>query len=435
MNKTKKILRWLPPRRIRSVYVTISLAELSTGLATPLFTFIFFSSTSTLFASDLSNADRAMYFALFLSFYNLAKIVSNPVMGSLSDILGRKKIFSMTVLGMLTLAICTIIALVIHSFWLFVIGAFIYAFAWALKAVAAASINDVSLASQKIKNLSLMQFCIGIGVSIGPVISGYIGDISLLGYDYIFPFIILGIFSLFLLFYVKISVPETLPKHNQSTLKEYFALKNLKEIFANKAVYLLMIIHIFNQLSWGTYYDFIPAVSKTVFDYGIKGVGFMVGIIGLWLIVATGIILPFIRRYFSNTQLINISCVTGAVGVTIAYISSCFPNSSLGHLGLWISTFPVATGDVILFCLIVSYLSASVSKKYQGTIVGLVYIIGTGMWAIGAPIGGLLMKWQMNGALLICPVSMFILLIFLKSFQKKEWFLDLNVSSNNQRKK
>ena len=433
MNKIKKILKWLPPRRIHSVYVTISLAELSTGLATPLFTFIFFSTSSTLFASDLSNADRAMYFALFLSFYNLAKILSNPVMGSLSDILGRKKIFSMTVIGMLILAVFTIIALVIHSFWLFIVGAFIYAFAWALKAVAAASINDVSLESQKIKNLSLMQFCIGVGVCIGPFICGYIGDIPLFGYDYIFPFIILGIFSLFLLFYVKISVPETLPKRNQSTLKEYLSPKNLKEIFANKAVYLLMIIHIFNQLSWGTYYDFVPAVSKTVFNYGVKGVGFIVAVIGFCLIISTGLILPFIRKYFTNTQLINISCITGAIGVTIAYISSFFPHTVAGHVGFWISTFPVAAGDVILFCLIVSYLSASVSKKYQGTIVGLVYIIGTGMWALGAPLGGWLMHWRLNGALLICPVSMFILLLFLKSFQKKEWFLALNASKINRK--
>jgi MFS family permease len=426
MNKIKKILKCLPPRRVHSVYVTISLAELSTGLVTPLFTFLFFSTSSTLFAPDLCNSDRAMFFAMFLSLYNLAKIISNPVMGSLSDILGRKRIFAMTVIGMFILAVCTIIALIIHSFWLFVVGAVVYAFAWALKAVAAASINDVSLKTQKIKNLSLMQFCIGIGVSVGPFISGYVGGVSLFGYDYIFPFILLAFFSLFLFFYVNISVPETLQKHNQSSLKDYFAVKNLKGLFANKAVYLLLIIHIFNQLSWGTYYDFIPAVSKTVFNYDVKGVGFIVGFIGLWLIISTGLILPFIRKYFTNTQLINFSCIIGTIGVTIAYVASFFPHSIVGHAGLWISTFPVASGDVILFCLIVSYLSDSVPKAYQGIVVGLVYIIGTGMWAIGAPIGGWLMHWRLNGALLISPISMFLLLLLLKIFQKQQWFLGLN---------
>ncbi|MCF7791841.1 MAG: MFS transporter [Victivallales bacterium] len=423
----KKIFKWLPPKRIYSVYVTVSIAELSTGLATPLFTLIFFSQESNLFAGDLSNAKRAMLFGIFLSFYNSAKIISNPLMGSLSDIIGRKKMYGLTIFGMITLSVCTVTALITSSFWLFSIGGFIYAFAWALKAVAVASINDVSLETRKIKNLSLLQFCIGIGMSIGPFISGYIGHITVFGYSYVFPFIILGFFAVFLSFYVRVSVPETLQERNKTPMKEYFTVRNLKEIFGSKVVYLLMLIHILNQLSWGTYYDFIPAVSKTVFNYGVKGVGFIVGIIGVWLIVTTGILLPLIRKYFSNTQLINFSCITGTAGVFIAYISSFFPNYTFAEICFWLSTFPVTVGDVILFCLLVGHLSSVVSKKLQGTIVGLVYILGTSMWVLGAPLGGLLMNWQLNGALLICPVSMSILLMFLYSFQKKEWFLSLNI--------
>ena len=426
MNKKKFWRKWLPPRRIRSIYVTVSLAELSTGLATPLFTFIFFSQTSTLFPASMSNTDRAMYFAMFISTFNIAKILSNPVMGSMSDILGRKKMYFITVIGMLALAVCTIASLIFHSLMFFVVGGFVYAFAWALKAVAAASINDVSLESQKVKNLSLMQFFIGVGVSIGPFVSGYIGDIRIFGYDYLFPFIVLGVFSLFLLFYVKFSVPETLQQQDKATLKEYLAPANLKEIFGNKVIYLLLTIHIFNQLSWGTYYDFVPVVAKTVFNYDVKGVGFIVGTIGVCLIIATGVFIPLMKKFFTNTQMINISCVVGTLGVSSAYLSSFFPNSEAAHIIFWCSTLPVASGDVILFCILVSYLSASVSKKYQGTIVGIVYIIGTGMWAVGAPIGALLMKWHMNGALLISPISMVLLVILLKNFQKKEWFKSLN---------
>ena len=426
MKNAQRILRWLPPRRIHSIYVTLSISELSTGLATPIFTFLFFSTTTTLLPVTMSNPKRAMYFALFLSLYKFSSIASNPIFGSLSDMLGRKKIFSITIAGGLVLSVFTVIALLVHSLWLFIFGACVFAFVWAQKTVAAAAINDVSLESQKIKNLSLMQFCIGIGVGIGPIISGYIGGVGFFGYDYIFPFVILGLFSLFLLFYVKISIPETLQPRYRSSLDEYFRLANLKVIFSNKKVYFLMIIHIFNQLSWGTYYDFLPAVAKTVFHYNLKGVGILVGLVGFCLIIGTGLVLPVIRKYLSNTGLINFSCILGAFGVSIAFLSSFFPTTSWGHVGLWISTLPVAVGDVILFCVLVSNFSASVNEKYQGVMVGLVYIIGTGMWAIGAPIGGWLMHWRMNGALLLCPLSMLILLCFLKSFQKKQWFLSLN---------
>lgn len=406
-----------------TVYFILFLSEFATGLVLPFFTFLFFSANSTLFPAMASDAERAMMFGIFLALYKFAGMICNPVFGSLSDILGRKIITLLTVIGMLILALATIVAIILQSLWIFIIGATLFAFLFATKPVCTAVINDISFKDDdKIKRQGLVQFWIGLGVSIGPVIGGYMGNVTVFGYYYMFPFIILLICSSYLYFHSHFLMKETLHKMERSRISEQFSFEPIKAIFKSKLLITLLVIHILNQLSWGTYYDFIPAVAKTVFGYDVKTVGILMGIIGASLIFTTGLVIPFFPKNISGSKLIFISCLTGFIGVSIAYLASFFPNSNIANILFWASALPVAGGDVVLFCYLITKFSESLEKKYQGTIAGFIYVTGFGMWSLSAPFGGWLMKWTLNGALIMAPVSMFILLLFLRIIKKKTYF-------------
>ncbi len=424
----KSFKEWLPPHRLKSIYITLSISEFATGLSTPVFIFLFFSDQSTMLSTGLSVAERGIIYGLFMSLFRFAGMLANPVFASISDMLGRKKIVYVSTSGMFFLGLLAVIALIIGNIWIFVIGATLYSFFWAIRAVCSAAINDVTKDEQKINGQAFIQFFIGIGASLGPMIGGWLGDFKPFGYPFMLPFIILIAISLLIFVYAKISFPETLYYKNKQSLKEYFNPSNIKEIFSNKVFYLLMVIHILDQFSWGTYYNFAPVVTKTVFGYDVKAVGIFIGLIGLWLIVSTGIFIPILQRFVNTTQLIIISSVIGTFGVCITYAVSFFPHNIISHYIMWFTALPVAAGDVMLFCLLISLLSSFVSKKLQGTVVGLIYIVGMGMWCLAAPIGGYLMEWRANGALILCPISMILLLIFLFFSYKKQWFLSLNNS-------
>ena len=410
-----------------SIYFILFLSEFATGLVSPFFTFLFFSSNSTFFPAMVSDAERAMAFGIFLALYKFAGMICNPVFGSLSDILGRKITTVITVLGMFILAVATIIAIILQSMWTFIIGATLFSFLFATKPICTAAINDISFKDDnKIKNQALVQFWIGLGVSIGPIIGGYIGDVTVLGYYYILPFIILLICSSYLYFHSRFLMKETLRKRERSRIGEQFNFDPIKAIFKSKLFVTLLFIHVLNQLSWGTYYDFIPAVAKTVFDYDVKTVGILMGGIGACLILTSGLVIPLFPKKISGSKLIFSSCFTGFIGVSIAYLASFFPSSALANILFWLSALPVAGGDVVLFCYLICRFSESLEKKYQGTVVGFIYITGFGMWSLSAPLGGWLMKWTLNGALLMAPFSMLILLLFLKTIKKKAYFMELD---------
>ncbi len=412
---------------MRSIYLILSLSEFATALVSPVFAFLFFSGASTLFPADAPASERALLFGVFLAFYKFAGMICNPIFGGLSDIMGRKFTTILTLAGMLILAVSSIGAIILHSVWIFIIGCFFYALLFASKPVCTAAINDLCEAgSDKIKNQALVQFFIGIGVSIGPIAGGYVAGVKILSYDYMLPFIILFVCAVYLIFHSKFFMKETLRKRERSNLKEQFSFSGIRVIFKSKLLLSLLVIHILNQLSWGTYYDFLPAVAKAVFSYDIKSVGILMGLVGFWLIIASGVIIPYFMKNISGLKLITISCWLGFIGVSLAYISSFFPGDRLADIIFWSSTLPVAVGDVVLFCYLISQFSLCVEKKFQGAVVGFIYITGFGMWSLSAPLGGYLMKYSLNAALLMATISMALLLLFLFYIRNREYFKALN---------
>lgn len=412
---------------MKSIYAILFLSEFVTGMVYTLFAFLFFSANSSLFPSDLSQADRAVVFGGFLALFKLAGIICNPLFGCISDVIGRKGTTLIALFGILIFGCFSIIAFLLHNVWIFIIGAIIHALLFATKPVCSATIND-RYSDNVIKNQALVQFWIGLGVSIGPIVGGFIGGIEIKGIYYLLPFIVLLLGSVYLILHTSVFMKETLHKAERSRLKEQFSFDAIRKILKSKVFVALLVIHLLNQLSWGNYYDFIPAVAKIVFRYDVKLTSIVVGLIGISLLVVSGFLIPIISNRVGAKKLIAWSCIAGTIGVSIAYASSFFPDTIFGNVLFWFSTIPTAGGDVVLFCFLVSVFSNACEKKYQGAIIGFLYITGTAMWSLSAPLGGFLMKYGANSCLIISPISMIILLLFLVFIYKKPFYQKFGIS-------
>ena len=97
MTLLKMIKEWLPSYRTRPIYITLSISEFATSLTTPILIFLFFSESSALLPTEMSMSERGVLFGLFIFLFRFAEIISNPVFGTLSDMLGRKKIIYLSI--------------------------------------------------------------------------------------------------------------------------------------------------------------------------------------------------------------------------------------------------------------------------------------------------------------------------------------------------
>ncbi|MCP4177811.1 MAG: MFS transporter [bacterium] len=423
MHKIFKFISYFQiPKNLRIVFITIAVSEFAVGIVKPVLPFLIFAANSTLLPQNLSHVERAVYYAAWVSLFKVGSTLTNPIFGILSDILGRKIVLVISILGMVILGVTSIVGIITQGIWLFIIGSFLFGLLWSERTVCTAAINDMTASSDKILNLSKMQFFIGIGICLGPIAGGYIGEFSFINIPYLLPYIVLLIISIGLMFYVSLLFKETYKKSTKNKKVLYDTIdkyKRIKWIFKDKKIYILLGIYMLSQLSWGAYHEYIPVVAKIVFAYDVKHVGILMGMMGISLIIASGILLPVLNKYFTSLTLIKFSCFISAIGIMLCYIFSFFPGMLLSDIVIWISVFPVVAGDVIIFIVLLGLFSEAAGKDCQGTIVGFLYIVGALMWVISAALGSGLMIWHVNASLLICPIAMILLLFMVYFFTKK----------------
>jgi len=361
--------------------------------------------------------------------------LTNPIFGILSDFWGRKIVLIISILGMIILGITCILGIIIGNIWTFIIGSFIFGLLWSERTVCTASINDMTDSCDRIINLSKMQFFIGVGVCIGPIVGGYIGEFSVFNIPYLLPYIVLFIISCGLMFYLSLLFKETYSKptkKKKALLNTIIKYRKIKRIFKNRKIFILLGIYMLSQLSWGAYHEYIPVVAKIVFAYDVKHIGILMGMMGISLILASGILLPILNKYFRNFALIKFSCFISAIGIIFCYIFSFYPGLLISDIVIWISIFPIVAGDVIIFVILLGLFSEIAGKDCQGTVVGFLYIVGALMWVISAGLGSALMMWHVNAALLICPIAMILLLAMIYLFTKKLRALFLQIRSEKE---
>lgn len=402
-----------------SLFTVIMSAELGNNMLIPLLTFIFFATNSPLFSTSTSTVQRSLLFGLCLSLYKFAEVLANTVITTLSDHFGRKMALYATHIGLLIIAAAGIGALSLHSPYLMIAGMFISNLLNTNKAVGPAIMGDISTSENRITYMATIQGVIALGACLGPVLGGQLSNSSwFLSVAYSLPFAIVAVVALGGLLLIG-HCPETLvagPRRGKLSFKKMF--NDYWQMLQSADIRWLFFLLILCQISWSSFYEFIPPTLKNIFHYSPAQIGFFVGLIAFWLIVATSVGVRVLLRYFNYRQLMWISAVAVVLGTTLSLVASGNPEQSWSATLLWLSPIPTAMGDVIFFSLFTAFLSHQVAADQQGKAMGLTVLVATLVWSITALIGGYLLTLHPNGALIFAPLGALGLLLAL-TFSKE----------------
>lgn len=186
---------------------------------------------------QVTHADKvAQYIGIMTALYAAMQFVFAPVLGALSDRLGRRPVLLISLGGA---AINYLVLAFAPNLWLLLIGRAIAGLTSANVSVATAYVTDISPPEMRARRFGLLNAMFGIGFIIGPVLGGALGD-----YWLRLPFIaaaVLNAANLLLAFAV---LPETRkPSHERIDLAALNPLRPLRWIFSMKS--LLPVILIF----------------------------------------------------------------------------------------------------------------------------------------------------------------------------------------------
>ncbi|UXN68881.1 TCR/Tet family MFS transporter [Devosia neptuniae] len=186
---------------------------------------------------EVTHAENvAPYIGIMTALYAIMQFICAPVLGSLSDRLGRRPVLLISIAGA---AVNYLFLAFAPSLWLLLIGRAIAGLTSANISVAMAYITDISPEDKRARRFGLFNAMFGIGFIIGPVLGGALGDHWLR-----LPFIaaaVLNTANLLLAFFV---LPESrTPSKAKIDLASLNPLRPLRWVFSLKS--LLPVVFIF----------------------------------------------------------------------------------------------------------------------------------------------------------------------------------------------
>ena len=115
----------------------------------------------------------APYIGIMTALYAAIQFIFSPVLGALSDNLGRRPVLLISLAGA---AINYVVMAFAPQLWMLVLGRTIAGLTSANISVATAYITDISPEDKRVRRFGLFNAMFGIGFILGPVLGGLLGD-------------------------------------------------------------------------------------------------------------------------------------------------------------------------------------------------------------------------------------------------------------------
>ncbi len=152
-------------RSLAVIYSTIALDAVGIGLVFPILPRLIQDVTHT--------PDVAPYVGWMAGLYAAMQFVFAPVLGALSDRLGRRPVLLVSLAGA---AISYVVMALAPQLWMLMLGRAVAGLTSANVSVATAYITDITPSEQRARRFGLMGAMFGAGFIIGPVLGGLLGE-------------------------------------------------------------------------------------------------------------------------------------------------------------------------------------------------------------------------------------------------------------------
>ncbi|HZP48324.1 MAG TPA: TCR/Tet family MFS transporter [Vicinamibacterales bacterium] len=285
------------------VFVTVLLDMLALGVIVPVLPLLVVS------LSGGDTARGAAIYGLFGTTFAAMQFVFSPVLGSLSDRFGRRRVILLSNVG---LGLDYVLMALAPSLWWLLAGRVVSGITSSSLPTAMAYIADVTDARERAAKFGLLGVAFGVGFIVGPALGGVLGDISLRA-----PFWGAAVLSLANATYGFFILPESLPLHRRTpfhwkranVLGAFQMLRSRPQLFAlGGASFLSMLAH-----------DSLPTtfVLYTAYRYawGQKMVGLVLAMVGALMIVVQGGLVGRMVGWLGERKAMVTGFLGGAVGM------------------------------------------------------------------------------------------------------------------------
>jgi MFS transporter, DHA1 family, tetracycline resistance protein len=347
-----------------------------------------FMSPSGILPADTSIHVRNMLYGLTLSMFPLAVFFGTPILGDMSDFIGRKKILLICLAGVGTSYILSGFSLVFDNLTLLIGSRIIAGLFGGSMATAQAAAMDVSHPDKKAATLSLMLLPAALGFVAGPLAGSFLSDGHLITwFNLSTPLFFAGILAYLNFIALWFGFNETHRIVPNFKFKWHRGIEIFVEAFANKDIRFLSVIYFGFQLGWGLYFQFIALFLFGRYAYTANHVGLFMALLGVGFCMSMLYLVNLFTRYFKNKKIVLVALFISTICLFITVI----PNHSTI---VWIVGLILAVAMSTAYPVVISLYSDLVGEDKQGWVMGVGNAVFAVAWAVTAVSGGFLQSWN-----------------------------------------
>lgn len=309
---------------------------------------------------------------LLLSAYGSVQIIFAPILGKLSDRVGRKPILFLSMLG--TALGFGIMAVAPTLIWLFV-GRIIDGITSGNISTAQAYIADITRPEDRSRGMGLVGAAFGLGYVFGPAIGGLMSLISTSA-----PFIFAACLATTNAIALCFLLPESLSSEHRTKPGDRASIMRVFEEGGNWPLKAILMTNFFATVAVLMVTATFALFTKHRFDFDVKHTGYMFAYVGLiGTVIQAGMVGKLTRLFGDKT--------VAVIGIFV-FMASVFmlPISPTVKV-MVIATTGLAIGYNLILPTVDALASNSVSAGWQGRVLGLL-ASSTGLARITGPVLG-----------------------------------------------
>ena len=391
-----------PGKRARlTVFLTILLDLIGFGMILPLLPF---------YAQELHASPFEI--GLLFSSYSLAQLLFAPLLGRLSDRVGRRPVLLASIAGG---AASYLLFALAPTYGVLLLARTLSGLAAANYAIAQAYMADVSAPEERSKAMGLVGAAFGLGFVLGPALGGLLahaGDWTGLGHR-IVPLTaaaLSGINLMIALFGLPESLSPELRRGAVARGGSWLGLSDLRTVARGGPLRGLMILFFLVMFCFSIMETTLALFCQERFGFGVRETSWLFVFVGVVLVVVQGGLLGRLVRRFGERSLILSGIVLMALGLALLPLTPAAIPPVWSKLGLLLlSLLLLAVGQGMHNPSSLGLLSRLTDERSQGGTIGISRSFGAlartlgpavGTWIFGA-FGAGWPFWTAGGLMLV----------------------------------
>jgi len=375
----------LPRLPLLPIFYTFFLDNFGLSIVYPIFTPLFLQPELGILPMDTPSSTRTLLLGFLISSFSFAQLFGAPLIGELSDRIGRKRAFYTTILGTTVGYFLTALSIMFQNLFLLFTSRLLAGFFAGNQALCLAAIADIRQEEHvRTKNFGFLGSAGGLSFIVGILLGGLLSNSSKSNpFLVASPFWMICILSIINFFLMKYFFKESFSAEKKSSFHFFKGVRDIAHAFKNARLRFLYLTYFFFVIAWITSMQFFPTFVILHFHASPFFLTFLLSAIGfLW----------FFTNFFINRPLASRlrpeQTINGALILLSTFLFLCLFSDQLSLFFLFFAL--AACMAALSWTNILASVSLNASKDSQGCTLGINQSIGASAAILGPSIGGAL---------------------------------------------